>query len=340
MAVTIKDISAQANVSIATVSKVLNGDYSKVSNETKERILKVADELNYRPNMLARGLVSHKFLMIGIIIPDISNPHYGDMVRGMTDEAMRHGYHTMISNTDNLQQQQLNAIQTMAEYNAAGIVLVGGMETIDENIDMLKKMRVPYVLAEAHAPGVDHCVYVDDYTGSYKATKHLIAHGHREIAYISGFATSNHKSDDRARGYRQALNDSGIDVNPFLFEYGGFTFEVGYRSTMRLLGRGIPFTAIACGNDLIAMGALKAIGEHKMRVPRDISLVGFDDVYLSTILEPRLTTVRQPAYEIGMYSVHMLMSRIEKKPLSEKNKCFEPMLIDRDTVSFRVPTEA
>lgn len=333
MAATIKDISAQAGVSIATVSKVLNGDYSKVSQETKARILKIADELNYRPNMLARGLVSQKFSMVGLIIPDISNPHYGEMVRGMTDEAARYDYHVMISNTDNLHQRQLSAIQTMAEYNAAGIVLVGESENIEPNIEMIKRMRIPYVLTEVHAPNINYCVYVNDYAGSYNATRHLIDLGHRDIAFISGFAAPNHPRDERASGYKKALNDRDIAPSPFLFESGSFTFETGYKAAIRLLSRNVPFTAIVCGNDLIAMGALKAIREHQLRVPDDISLIGFDDVYLSTIVEPNLTTVHQPAYEIGMSSIQMLMSRIEKKPLEEKNRRFMPTLIQRDTVA-------
>ncbi|NLB90039.1 MAG: LacI family transcriptional regulator [Clostridiales bacterium] len=332
MAATIKDISAKANVSIATVSKVLNGDYSKVSVKTKERILKIADELDYRPNMLARGLASQKFSMVGVIIPDISNPYYGEMVRGMIDEATLYDFRVMISNTDNLHQRQLSAIQTMAEYNAAGIVLVGGGENIDSILEMIKRIRIPYVLTEIHGNNIDYSVYVDDFGGSYNATTHFIASGHKNIAYISGFPSPNHPNDQRGLGYTAALEKHQIAVSPFLFESGSFTFEAGYKATIRLLNRNMPFTAILCGNDLIAMGALKAIKEHHLKVPDDISLIGFDDVYLSTIVEPNLTSVHQPAYEIGMSSIQMLMSRIEKKPLKEKSKCFKPILIQRDTV--------
>lgn len=334
--VTIKDISKRAEVSIATVSKVINGNYSKVSDETRIRILQIADELHYRPNMLARGLVSQKFNLIGLIIPDISNPYYAEMARGITDEALRFGYNAIINNTDAQHAREIHCIQTMAEYNVGGIVLTGNAQHVDENVALLQRYRVPYIGVENYKPGsLDYCVYVDNYTGSYKVVSLLLDYGHRHIAYITGYSTLEDPADERLRGYKQALTDRGVRVDPSLIKYGGYNLDTGYKQTQQLLSRGIPFTAIACGNDLIALGALKAIREFRLSVPGDISLVGFDDVFLSTTMEPRLTTVKQPAYEMGTYAIRMLVDRIEKHafPESEKVKCFEPLLVSRDTVS-------
>ncbi len=336
MAITIKDVSREAGVSIATVSKVLNGDFSKVSDDTRARIQRIADELSYRPNMLARGLVSQKFNMIGLIIPDISNPYYAEMSRGMTDEALRFGYHAMINNTDEMHERELTCIRTMASFNVGGLVLVGNVNTAQENIQLIKSLRIPYMSVENYQDGMENCVYVDDFRGSYQAVEHLIKRGHKEIAYITGYGTLHAPYDQRLQGYEQAMADHDLPVNPYLLECGGYNLETGYKKTLQLLGRNIPFTAIACGNDLIALGAFQAIREHKLSVPRDISLVGYDDVYLSVMLEPRLTTVRQPAYEIGVHAIRLLLERIEKKPGTEKNKCFVPNLIERDTVSFRI----
>ncbi len=333
MGVTIKDISKLADVSIATVSKVLNGDYSKVSNDTRARILKIADELHYRPNMLARGLVSQKFNMLGLIIPDISNPYYAEMARGMTDEATRLGYTAMITNTDTQHSREISAIQTMAEYSVGGIALVGNAQSVDENVALLRSYRVPYVGVENFKSGMEYCVYVDNYTGSYKVVSLLLDHGHRNIAYITGYSALDLPEDHRLRGYCQAVADRGLAQNPQLIKFGGYNLDTGYRQTQQLLERGIPFTAIACGNDLIALGALKAIREFQLSVPGDISLVGFDDVFLSTTMEPRLTTVKQPSYEMGVYAIHLLADRIEKRTPTEKVKCFEPLLVARDTVA-------
>ena len=188
---------------------------------------------------------------------------------------------------------------------------------------------------ENYRDGLENCEYVDNFAGSYKAVEHLIKRGHREIAYITGQGTLHAPNDERLRGYEMAMADHELPINPYLLECGGFNLETGYRKTLQLLGRGIPFTAIACGNDMIALGAFQAIREHKLRVPWDISLVGFDDVYLSAMMEPRLTTMRQPAYEIGVCAVNMLIERMEGKSVTEKNRCFEPILMERDTVSYR-----
>lgn len=335
VAITIKDISRAAGVSTATVSKVLNGDYRKVSDETRDRILKIADEMAYRPNLLARGLVSRKLNMIGIVIPDISNPYYGNMARGISDEAYRHGYTTMISNTDGLAERLTTAIETMAAYSAAGIIVSGGFSDARSLADALKKLRMPYVFLECHVEGLDYCVYVDDYAGSYKAVSHLIERGHTQIACISGNLVASQMDDARTRGYKQALWDNQITLNPYLLEGGSFTFDTGYRKTLQLLARGIPFTAIVCGNDLIAMGAYKAIREQHLQIPQDISLVGFDDLFLATVMEPRLTTVKQPSDEMGICGMNMLADRIEKKKDRLKIRRFEPVLVERESVSIR-----
>ncbi|MHC1785729.1 MAG: LacI family DNA-binding transcriptional regulator [Christensenellales bacterium] len=335
MAATIKDISKASNVSIATVSKVLNGDFSKVSQETKVRVLEEASRLRYRPNLLARSLVSKKSSLLGLVIPDIANPYYADMCRGMSDEALRSKQTSLIANTDRQQTSELAAIKTMIEYSVAGIVLVGIFKNVQDYITLLSHYRVPYVLVDYYAPGMEYCVYVDDFSGSFEAVSYLIEQQHRTIGYISGFSEKGHPRDYRLAGYKQALEKAGLVYDPFLVENGLFNMETGYNKAATLLQRSKDITAIACGNDLIALGAFRALREYGYRIPGDISLVGFDDVYLSTTMEPRLTTVRQPAYELGIAAVKMLGQRIAGEEMPEKNVCFKPTLIKRDTVSPR-----
>lgn len=332
MAATIKDISKASNVSIATVSKVLNGDYSKVSEDTKQKVLAAAKQLRYRPNLLARSLVSKQSNLVGLVIPDMANPYYADLCRGMADEAQRNKMSTLISNTDRQQQAEYNAIRTMIEYSVAGVVLVGIFKNVHEYVDMLTHYSVPYVVVEYHEDGLDYTVYVDNFSGSYEAVSYLIEQNHKTIAYISGFPEPRHPRDDRLSGYIKALEDAGLRYDPFLVENGRFNLETGYNKASTLLQRSKKITAIACGNDLIALGAFQAMREYGVHVPRVISLIGFDDVYLSTFMEPKLTTVRQPAYELGIAAVNMLMRQIKGEAIDEKNICFKPTLIKRDTV--------
>lgn len=335
MAPTIKDISREAKVSIATVSKVLNGDYSKVSESTKNRVLEIAKRLNYRPNLLARSLVSRKSHLLGLVVPDISNPYYADMCRGMADEAKRHGYTTLISNTDRQVQSEKAALRTMVEYSVAGVVLVGIFRHVHEYIEMLKRYRMPYMLVEYYEPGMLNCVYTNDYQGSFDAVSHLLERGHRHIGYISGFPEPGHPNDHRLRGYRDAMEQAGQKYDPYLVENGHFNIETGYNKAGILLQRNKAITALACGNDLIALGAFRALREVGLRIPQDVSLLGFDDVYLSTTMEPRLTTVRQPAYELGIAAVSNILKQVEAESSGVESICFIPSLIERDTVAQR-----
>lgn len=338
MAVTIKTISQAAGVSVASVSKVLNGDYSKVSAATRDRVLRIADEMDYRPNQMARNLVRRKSTLIGLLIPDISNPYYAEMCRGVIDESMRFGYSALIANTDSTAQREQNEIRNMSENNVAGVILVGNAPTAAENIAMLRRYRLPYISVDNPSKDIDldYCVYVDDFSGSYHAIEYLIEHGHTQIAYISGMPSDARENDRRLLGYLAAMRDHNLLIDPNLIENGTFTLETGYRKTLQLLGRRQPITAIACGNDMIALGAFNALRERRIKVPHDISLVGFDDVYLSTVMQPRMTTVRQPAYEMGVCAASMLMDRINNVEMENKSFCFKPSLVERDTVSFRV----
>ncbi len=329
MSVTIKDISWETGVSIATVSKVLNGDYSRVSEETRKRILHVAAELDYRPNLLARNLARSKNTLIGLIVPDIANPYYAEMCRGISDEAMRSGYVAMIANTDSDSSRALGGIRTMAEYIVGGVLLIGDALHVDDNVRLLQRYRVPYLCVDNYKQGMQYCVYGNDRAGSLTAVRHLIGRGHTRIAFLSGAAPG--EADERLRGYEEALREHRLAVDPSLIVCGRYTLDSGYRGTQSLLDQRVPFTAIACGNDLIAFGALKAIHEHGLRVPQDLSLVGFDDMYLSGCMAPGLTTMRQPAYEMGACAMRMLACRINKTPMETTTRSFEPILVERDT---------
>lgn len=332
---TIKDISREARVSIATVSKVLNGDYSKVSEETKKRVLAVAEKLQYRPNLLARSLVRRQSSLLGLVVPDISNPYYADMCRGIADEAQKHKLSTLIVNTDRQALSEQRGVRTMIEYNVAGVALIGMFNQFQRHLEQLKRYNVPYVILEHYEPGLEYTVYVDDYSGSHEAVSYLLHKNHRVIGYISGFEEKDREKDMRLKGYLQALADAGLPQDVSLVEHGRFNIDTGKERAAALLKRHPQMTAIACGNDLIALGAFQALREMGYKIPEAVSLIGFDDVYLSTAMEPRLTTVRQPAYELGVAAGKMLARQIAKEPLEDTSICFKPTLIKRDTVAAR-----
>ncbi len=332
MAATIRDISRQAGVSIATVSKVLSGDYSRVSDATRKRVLEAAQALRYRPNLLARALVSRKSTLLGLIIPDLANPYFADMCRGMADEAQAHGLWTLIINTDRETALERRAIQAMAEYAAAGAALVGLLGNAQEYAAALDGYGVPFVFADCGDVSPLHNVFVDDFSGERDAVNYLISQGHRHIAHVSGFPRPQDPRDARLRGYREALSQAGLPFDPALVRFGRFDLKTGVEQTLSLLDGERSYTAISCGNDLIALGALQALRGRGKSVPGDVSVIGFDDVNLLYAMEPRLTTVRQPACDIGRAAAGMLCRMIAGNEPKEPAVRFTPTLVVRDTV--------
>lgn len=329
MSVTIKDISREAGVSIASVSKVLNGNYLNVSVETKNKILRIAKELNYRPNRLARGLVSNRTNIIGLIVPDIANPFFAELAKGVEDHAFSFGYKLILCSTNEDAAKAASYIDVMFEYNVDGVLLTGKVNP--ESIEALQAKQIPLVLMDSTAGGAAHNVFVGNLEGSYIATRHLIDNGHRQIAYIGGDGDPGSRNM-RLDGFLKALRDHDISVNYNLIKLGNYQMETGYLYTKLMLENSYAFTAIVCGNDLIAFGALNAIKDKGLKVPQDISLVGYDDIYLTTLTEPKLTTMKQPLDEISRYAVDLLVKLMNRETISEENKCFNPHLIERDSV--------
>lgn len=335
---TIREIATAANVSTTTVSKVLNGDYSKVSADTKDRVLAIAHEKHYFPNRMARGLAQRKSHMIGLLLPSIANPFYAEMARGITNFCEPAGYVTVMFSTDERQDRELSYIETLAGYHADGVMLVGSERTVVSNVKLLTQYGIRYVVVDSHAASSEYCVTVNDYSGVYRMTEHLLGVGHRRIAFISGQGYESDEQNPRLRGYRDALNAAGTPPNPLLTEIGSYTVQSGYEKTQLLLSRGLSITAILCGNDLIAVGAYQALRQRGLKVPRDISVVGYDDIFVSSILDPPLTTVKSPVYDMGVAAASMLFKRMQGKLDKPCTQTFEPTLVFRGSVG--TPREA
>lgn len=313
-AVNIRDVAAAAGVSAATVSRVLNPDAAAypVRPETRERVLEAIERLRYRPNDLARALLHRRTNVAGLIVPDISNPYYPEVARGIEDAASEAGWRVVLCNTDRDIEKTTTYLDTLIKTRADGIIVVGGstgealapniFEPYDTRIVLVGRHELPY-------PSVQ----IDNVEAAGAATAHVLRLGHRRVAFLGGPHASR-TVQDRLAGYRQALEGAGVAFAERLVREGDFQEASGYAAAGDLLSLSSPPTAIVAANDRMAFGAHAAAVDHGLRVPEDLSLVGFDDVSLASYLRPALTTVAIPSYEIGKRAMEILLAEDPAHP--------------------------
>jgi LacI family transcriptional regulator len=320
MKLTIKDIARLAEVSTATVSMILNNKDGNISTATREKVLKIVKENNYIPNTMARSLVTRQTKTIGLVIPDIANPFFPELARGAEDKASEAGYNIIYCNTDDDVEKEEKYINMLSEKMVDGIVFTHSAKRV-EGVSPIDRGNIPVILIDRdlESSNVKGKVLVDNVEGAYKGVKHLIDRGYRQIAFISGALTSN-TAKDRLAGYKKALEEGGIEYNPSYVKAGQYKTEWGLKATQQLLEEGISFDAVFCGNDLIAISVMKALKSRGYRIPEDIGIVGFDDIYMASIVEPGLTTVKQPNYEMGYKAVELLIGVLEKAEGKVKQK--------------------
>lgn len=334
MQATIKDIARMANVSITTVSRALNKE-GGVSEKTREKILQIAKELNYRPNRLARSLVTKRTNTIGIILPDITNPFFPEIVRAVEDTANKFGYNLIICNTDDNSEKESLYLQVLKEKCVDGIIFTSSINPSSKNIKQLLEYKIPFVLVDRYID-IDHPagIYTDGTLGMYEAVKYLISMGHERIAFISGPKESK-SAFQRYMGYINALKEANIPVRESLIKEGNYKISGGEKVVMELLSSKEDFTAVACANDLMAVGAIEVLTQSNIKVPEEISITGFDNISLSKVVSPKLTTVEQPSYEMGEKATKMLLKLIEGKSLRKTEISLKPKLIIRNSVAER-----
>ena len=319
----ILDVALKARVSIATVSRVVNKSHHKVNPATQERVLEVIRELDYRPNALAKGLLMKKTMTIGIIIPDISNPYYAEIVRGIQDVADQAGYAVTLHNTDKKQGGITRYIYLLREKSADGIIFSGGIIDGRETVSILRELRERVVVIGRHE--VDFpAVMVDNIGGASQAVQHLFDLGHRRIGFIGGPDGST-TALDRLEGYKNALVRNGIKFAPGLVKKGTWNPESGYLLGTELLQGKTRPTAIVAANDQMAFGVIKAAKVLELRVPEDLAVVGFDDIPLGSYFDPPLTTVKIPMHDLGAASMTTLLNLISGEPF-EKTRLFRTTL--------------
>lgn len=335
MKMTIKDIAREANVSVTTVSFVLNGKAEKISAETIRKVKAIADRNNYVPNVQAVGLVTRKTKTIGLIIPDIENMFFSALAKHIETAFLSQGYNIFLMNTNDILARDLESIELLNNRNVDGIIISLSKEaTQGKNMDKiytaLKLTETPFVIVDRDIPR-DDCAKVlnDDVFGGYLATKHLIDRGHMNIACITGPMTVS-SAAQRLQGYRQAIEEAGIAWNEELVLEGDYQFESGYQHASALLKKDI--TAIFACNDLMAYGVYRACLEIDYRVPQDISLVGFDDLMFSSILEVPLTSVKQNAVELSEKIVATMLGQFNGEPI-DMQLMIKPSLTERSSVA-------
>lgn len=329
MAASIKDVAKEANVSIATVSRVLN-DIDVVNQETKQRVLDAIERLDYRPNILARSLKTQRSSTIGIIIPDISNSRYPEIVRGAEDLASIYNYNIMLCNTDLDKEREKESFNILREKMVDGIIYMG--DSLDEGIkDAIKAVGTPVVSIgamddEDEVPSVG----IDSYLAANEAVSYLLDKGNKKIAYIGYDKECAVEHRKIFNGYKDTMEEAGCFDENLIF-LGNLKYDVGVEGINTLIKKGINLDAIVCGCDQMAIGVINALREKGIRVPEDINVIGFDNIELSGVFYPRLTTVARPLYDMGSVGMRILIKLINKIPIEESYYKLPHRIIERDS---------
>jgi LacI family transcriptional regulator, galactose operon repressor len=304
--VTMRDIAERAGVSLATVSRVLNNTVP-VARLKRAAVLKAVETLGYRPNVVAQELARGHTQAIGILPQGISNPFYSRILKGVEQGLRGSAYYPLFASGEQ-PAEQASALDLLMAHRVEALILMGGHIPDDELLAVAK--RLPVVTIGRTIRGLEQrCVRVENHEGAYKATRHLRDLGHTRIAHITGLPWHGDAIARRA-GYERALLDSGVAVDPALIVEGDFEEQSGLAGTEQLLKAGVRFTAIFAGNDQMAFGAGLALLRHSQRVPRDVSIIGFDDQPSAAYTWPPLTTIRQPAVEMGIATARALLDEL------------------------------
>lgn len=308
---TINDVARLAGVSTTTVSHIINGT-RYVSDELKTRVDKAITELGYRPNSMARGLRRGESKTIGLIVPDNSNPFFAEILRTIENFGYSNGYSVILCNSDSDVKKEISYTELLYAKQVDGIVFITTNNSV-EHLQRLTNNGIPFVIIDRdlHLADTD-VILVDNFTGGYEATQYLISLGHRCIACIAGPSLLT-PSADRVGGYKKALQEAGIEVTPEFIVTGDFQFEGGENGMKQLLSLKKRPTAVFACNDLMALGAMRALREAGLAIPQDMSLIGFDDIALTSVVSPSLTTIAQPIQEIARLSLQLLIDRIHEK---------------------------
>lgn len=285
--------------------------------------------MNYHPNSLARGLVTKESYILGLIMPDISNPFFPAVARGVEDVANENGYNVLLCNTDGSATKETDYINVLRSRQADGVIFTTS-QVNSKSAKMLIDTGIPVVLADRRMNIACDSVVAENIIGAYKATRHLLDLGHTRIGIITGPMGAG-TSEERIEGYKQALLESSIAVDDDMICEGNYRQHSGYECTCRFLKMSDQPTAIFACNDLMAVGAMSALEDHGLKVPDNVAVVGYDDIAIASVTRPRLTTVAQPKYEMGAIACTLLIERLKNSNKPHQSIVLAPQLVIRES---------
>jgi len=293
-------------VSTSTASRALNQN-TAISEEVRKRVLRAAEEANYIPNSLARGLALRRSHLIGLVVPSISNPFFAEIARGAHEAAYERGYVVTLCDTQRNKAREDLFVQTLLRSGVDGVIVTGGVLS-PEHIQGLRQHHLPLVFAGRRSSGTGESgVSVDNIAAGHEATRFLIGKGHREILYLSGAAESL-ASKDRERGYEDAMESHGLAPSVVR---GDYSMESGFEEASRIAGSKNPPSAVFAANDMLAIGLILGLINLGVKVPNDLAVAGCDDVPMGALIRPALTTVHVPMYDIGVRATQLLLRAME-----------------------------
>jgi len=329
---TIKDVAKYANVSTATVSRIINNISRGYSEETKHRVLKVIEELNYQPNAVARGLVSKRTNTIGVLLPNVSNMFASEVLNGIEDVAHSLEHSVIVCNTDSNGSRTMEYLRMLSEKRVDGIIFTSEILT-DAYYEAVRDMNVPIVLVSTMSDKHQvPYVKVDDQQATYGGTQYLIERGHRRIAMLSGPKEDPIAGQPRVEGYQRALTANGIEVDPSCIFYArDFGHQMGYGMLEQILQCSPAVTAVLASSDELAAGVLSRAYELGIKVPAELSVLGFDNTKIAEMVTPPLSVIAQPLYDMGKIASEMLFDLLAGRNIANQVVPFE--VIERDTVA-------
>ncbi len=320
MAVTIKDIAAKAGVSSATVSRVIN-DSGPVSEETRKLVLDIIEELNYIPNAVARSLSKNETNIIGVVVPDINNPFFGEVIKGVTLVAEKNDLNIILCNTNENVDTEKKYLQMLKGQRIKGIIITPTSDKNEFNseyLSLLESMGIPIVLIDRDVKYSNFDgVFLDNVQGAFDGVQAFIKEGHKDIAIIAGPKTSK-PGRDRYRGYKKAMAIHKIPIKEEYVFFGDFKLNSGYEITKQIINMENPPTAIFTCNNMMTLGCIKALRENSINIPRDMAIIGFDEIETLNVLGIPISVISRPTFEMGSIAADMLIEKLNKSTKQDR----------------------